>query len=388
METATLYVLDKCPMAPVIASVAEITGNKISIKAADSLSAKDAVGLPLRKGTPILSSKIGNLFGTSTILRHFARGSPYANLYGISACDSTHVDMMLYYLDSEISPLVRSLCPMAGGEKASACTEITNMFSKMNEYLSKRTFIVGHRLTIADIFLAVMIDAMILLSNKSLSLDGLVNLRRYLDTILNQPVVKKHHGEFSKKFSSGQSKTQSQSQQGSTAAGGTEERQKKKENPLDSLPPSSMNLDEWKRVYSNTKDLRGVAMPWLEKNFDPSGFSFYYIKYNKLPGELDVAFRASNMVGGFLQRLDNNFRKYSFGIINIVGNNGEFDYQGVFMFRGGEIPEEMMSHPSFEYHMFKKLDFSNKAERDLIFDYFCNDDEVEGLKIQDCKVWK
>ncbi|KAK6589579.1 elongation factor EF1-gamma (glutathione S-transferase family) [Cryptosporidium xiaoi] len=385
METMILYSFDKCPMASVIMSVAEITGNKITLKSADNLELK-TINLPLKKGTPVLVTKLGEIFGTSTIIRHLARGSPYTNLYGRSPSDATHVDMMLYYLDSEMAPLIRSLCPVSGcsGDKTSTYKELMNIFTKINEYLTRRTFIVGHRLTIADIFLAVMVDSVVLFSNKSISLDTLVNLRRYLDTVLNQPAVKKHYGELSKKCCQGQTKTQSQSQSG----GASEDKAKKKENPLDSLPPSSMSLDEWKRVYSNTKDLRGVAMPWLEKNFDPNGYCFYYMKYNKLPDELDVAFRASNMVGGFLQRLDNNFRKYSFGVINIVGGNGEFDYQGVFLFRGNEIPEEMVSHPSFEYHTFKRLDFSNNAERSLISDYFCNDEEVEGLKIQDCKVWK
>ncbi|KAH8739733.1 elongation factor EF1-gamma [Cryptosporidium ryanae] len=384
MQTMTLYSHEKCPIASVIMSVAEITESKISSKPADKFEPKE-INFPLKKGTPILVTKLGEIFGTSTIIRHLARGSPYTNLYGRSPLEASHVDAMLYYLDAEIAPLMRSLCPVAGGgDREAACKEISNIFTGMNEYLARRTFIVGHRLTIADIFLAIVIDSLVLFSSKSISLDGLVNLKRYLDTILNQPIVKKHYGEFSKKCCQGQAKAQNQSQ----SCGSSEEKPKKKENPLDSLPTSSMSLDEWKRVYSNTKDLRGVAIPWLEKNFDPNGYSFYYMKYNKLPGELDVAFRASNMVGGFLQRLDNNFRKYSFGVINIVGSGGEFDYQGVFLFRGNEVPEEMISHPSFEYHTFRKLDFSNKSERSLICDYFCNDEEVEGLKIHDCKVWK
>lgn len=379
----TLFGLDLCPLVSIIKSVAEITGDKISHKVSDGTDHKD-LDFHLAFGTPVLDTQFGKIFGTSTILRFLARGSPYTNLYGRTDSDAIHVDMILQYIDTTLSSLVVPLFKKNGDVK-SCVSELSKIFESFNKYFNCRTFVAGERITIADILLATIIDYSIKCSAGALSLKSCVNLQRYVDTILAQPSIKKHYGEYVKKCSASKD-SQAKPQSGSADA--SEEKPKKKDNPLDSLPPTSMSMDEWKRVYSNTKDLKGVAMPWLYQNFDPSGYSFYYMKYNKLPDELDVAFRASNMVGGFLQRLDNNFRKYSFGVINIVGEGNDFDYQGVFMFRGADIPEEMRSHPSFEYHTFTKLDISKPTDKKLITDYFCNDDEVEGLKIQDCKVWK
>lgn len=380
----TLFGTYCCPLASVIMSVAEMTGDNINFKASSGSDNKD-LDFHIPSGTPVLATQFGKIFGASTILRFLARGSPYTNLYGRTSSDATHVDMILHYIDSTLSPLVLGLVKKDGDLKQIS-SELTKVLEHFNKYFTCRTFVAGERITIADVLLAAIVDSSIRCSAGALSLKNMVNVQRYVDTILAQPSVKKHYGEFSKKFSASndcQAKTQTQ-----TGSENAPEKPKKKENPLDSLPPTSMSMDEWKRVYSNTKDLKGVAMPWLYQNFDASGYSFYYMKYNKLPDELDVAFRASNMVGGFLQRLDNNFRKHSFGVINIVGEGNNFDYQGVFMFRGTGIPEEMQSHPSYEYHTFTKLDMSKPEDKKLIADYFCNDDEVEGLKIQDCKVWK
>lgn len=45
----------------------------------------------------------------------------------------------------------------------------------------------------------------------------------------------------------------------------------KPKNPLDLLPPSKMILDEWKRLYSNTKtNFREVAIKGTSCSFGPS----------------------------------------------------------------------------------------------------------------------
>ncbi|KOM50427.1 hypothetical protein LR48_Vigan08g125400 [Vigna angularis] len=48
----------------------------------------------------------------------------------------------------------------------------------------------------------------------------------------------------------------------------------KPKNPLDLLPPSKMILDEWKRLYSNTKtNFREVAIKGFWDMYDPEGYS-------------------------------------------------------------------------------------------------------------------
>ncbi|GAB4850008.1 hypothetical protein Ancab_029307 [Ancistrocladus abbreviatus] len=57
----------------------------------------------------------------------------------------------------------------------------------------------------------------------------------------------------------------------------------KPKNPLDLLPPSKMILDEWKRLYSNTKtNFREVAIKGFWDMYDLEGYSLWFCdsKYN------------------------------------------------------------------------------------------------------------
>lgn len=246
---------------------------------------------------------------------------------------------------------------------------ITAALKTMDEYLKLKTYLVGERVTIADVCAAVVVT-FITRTLDSTVVSSFPNVVRWQDTICNRKPWKDVISDSSLKMKSPvPSPTVSA--------------------PAESnYPPSSLDMNEWKRQYSNTKDLRGVAMPWLWKNFDPMGYCFYYMKYQKLEGECTVSFLTANQLGGFLQRLDNSIRKDAFGVIDVVGKDGCFDIQGVWMFRGNDIPPQMKDHPSYEYHQWRKLDHNNAADKKLIEDYFCEEDSVENQPISDSKVYK
>lgn len=119
-----------------------------------------------------------------------------------------------------------------------------------------------------------------------------------------------------------------------------EKTSKKKANPLDLLPPSPMVLDDFKREFMNSKD-RAAVMAEFWKKFDANGYSFWTMKYDKLPSEGKILFRTRNSLSFFLQKLD-CFRKYSFSVHGIYGVEGDFDIRGCWMWRGTEIPEEVI----------------------------------------------
>jgi elongation factor 1-gamma len=81
---------------------------------------------------------------------------------------------------------------------------------------------------------------------------------------------------------------------------------------------------------------------------------------------------SSNMLGGFYQRFEPSFRRYSFGNINVVGEDKNFDIVGIWMIRGQEIPEEIKEHPQYSVYQFDKLNpQQDAATRKLIEDYWC-----------------
>jgi len=118
----------------------------------------------------------------------------------------------------------------------------------------------------------------------------------------------------------------------------------KAKNPLDLLPKSKFDLEEWKRTYSN-EDTRPTALNWLWENFDGEGFSFSFCDYN-YPEDNSKAFMCANLVAGWMQRCD-PVRKYGMGSMLVFGEDGTapLEISAVWIFRGQEVPQEMKETP-------------------------------------------
>ncbi len=57
-----------------------------------------------------------------------------------------------------------------------------------------------------------------------------------------------------------------------------------------------MNMDEWKKTYSN-EDTESVALPYFWKNFEKENYSIWYCEY-KYPKELTMTFMSCNLISG------------------------------------------------------------------------------------------
>ncbi|KAJ3037539.1 hypothetical protein HDU99_010393, partial [Rhizoclosmatium hyalinum] len=159
----------------------------------------------------------------------------------------------------------------------------------------------------------------------------------------------------------------------------------KAKNPLDLLPKSDFNLEEWKRFYSNN-DTRPTACNWFWDKFDPAGFSLYRLDY-KYNSELTLTFMSSNLVGGVYHRLE-AARKYAFGSLAVLGEDHKNSIAGYFVYRGDGIPAEVQDTPDFESWTFTRCDPSDAATRELFNAYIAWDEVIEGKKFADAKVFK
>ena len=89
--------------------------------------------------------------------------------------------------------------------------------------------------------------------------------------------------------------------------------------------------------------------------------------------------------------MDDKFRNYSFSLLAILGEEPSLEIQGVWLFRGKTIPQEMLDHPQFEYYKKRELDVKKEEDRKLISDFWSAKAEVStvnGLKVQECKMFK
>lgn len=264
----------------------------------------------------------------------------------------------------------------------------------MNKHLASNTYLVGHvghSVTLADIVMTCNLAfGFIRVLTKSFTSE-FPHVERYFWTMVNQPNFKKVVGEVEQAESvppvankpsqpkepvKPKAKEEPKKEIRKEPAKPTEEApteaeeapkpMPKPKNPLDLLPPSKMILDEWKRLYSNTKsNFREVAIKGFWDMYDPEGYSLWFCDY-KYNDENTVSFVTLNKVSGFLQRMD-LARKYAFGKMLVIGSEPPFKVKGLWLFRGQEIPQFVLDECyDMELYEWKKVDINDEAQKERV----------------------
>ena len=148
-------------------------------------------------------------------------------------------------------------------------------------------------------------------------------------------------------------------------------------NPLDSLPESKFDLDKFKSDFINNSNKKG-AMRNFWKAYDPEGYSLWYIEYNNAPNECVTLFRTCVIKGDILEQLK-YFKKYCFGVLGAYGGNGDYKIKGCMLWRGNEIPQEIKNINCCDKMTFKKLDYNQKRDQQLVHDYWTKIGEKEKV---------
>lgn len=93
--------------------------------------------------------------------------------------------------------------------------------------------------------------------------------------------------------------------------------EKKKDN-VESLPPSSWVLYDFKTFFVNHPDKKGAAVDEWYKGLDWEGWSFWFFHYDIYEGEGDKLHITKNLMTGFLSRAEHT-AKYTFGRQAVLG---------------------------------------------------------------------
>ncbi|AFZ81396.1 elongation factor 1 gamma, putative [Theileria equi strain WA] len=329
----------------------------------------------------LLGSNHGDLCGHISICRHLAEAAVKGAVDEAALFNLTDMTSWLEFFHNGL--FMASRCGKGLPADGTTDAYVGKVVKAINGFLAGNTFLVGESLGVSDLVLVVTLDHLVAEEKLLPSfLDSLVHLARLTRTVKASDAFL----TFSKMLVTFKA---TGSLFDTPKEAPKDEPKPKVKNPMDLLPPTSFSLDQWKKTYSNCKgDLYSGVMPWLWENFDPAGWTFYFMKYNKLEDECTSEIFTSNMLSGFLQRFETELRHYSFAVLNVLGSGSAFDIKGVWLVRGTELPELITSHPSFEFHSFDKLDVTNEADKKVVADYFCACDDIDGVPIADCKVWK
>ncbi|KAH9725269.1 elongation factor 1-gamma 2 [Citrus sinensis] len=368
---------------------------------------------------PVLETPDGPIFESNAIARYVARLKADNPLLGSSLIDSAHIEQWIDFSSLEIDTnILRWFIPRVGfavylpqAEEA-AIASLKRALAALNTHLASNTYLVGHSVTLADIIMTCNLTlGFSRILSKSFTSE-FPHIERYFWTMVNIPNFRKILGEIKQAESvppvqSAKKPTQSkepakpkaQAEPKKEAAketakpkvedAGEEEAPKPKpKNPLDLLPPSKMILDEWKRLYSNTKtNFREVAIKGFWDMYDPEGYSLWFCDY-KYNDENTVSFVTLNKVGGFLQRMD-LARKYAFGKMLIIGSEPPFKVKGLWLFRGQEIPQFIMDECyDMELYDWKKVDINDEAQKERVSQMIEDHEPFEGEALLDAKCFK
>ena len=148
-------------------------------------------------------------------------------------------------------------------------------------------------------------------------------------------------------------------------------------NPLDSLPPSKFDLSKFKEEFINSKD-KATSLNNFWTNFDQEGYSLWYIEYNNSPNECVTLFRTCVIKGDILEQLK-YFKKYCFGVLGAYGGNGAYKIKGCLLWRGKDIPEEVKAINCFNKMSFRKLDCNEEKDKELVKEYWTKINENEKV---------
>ncbi|XP_042758736.1 elongation factor 1-gamma 1 isoform X1 [Lactuca sativa] len=369
---------------------------------------------PLGK-VPALETPEGPIFESNAIARYVARLKPENTLFGSSPIEYGQIEQWIDFSALELDANMRAwVFPRLGyatyikSAEESYISGVKRGLGALNTHLASRTFLVGDSVTLADIIMTCnLVNGFKFLFTKSFTSE-FPHVERYFWTMVNQPnfsKIIKRMGEVkqaevvlpftSTKKPESKPKSEPKKEEAPKpkpepeAAPEEEEAPKPKaKNPLDLLPPSPMVLDDWKRLYSNTKtNFREVAIKGFWDMYDPEGYSLWFCNY-KYNDENTVSFVTMNKVGGFLQRMD-LARKYAFGKMLIIGNEPPFKVKGLWLFRGTEIPKFVMDECyDMELYEWTKVDLSDEAQKERVNQMIEDFEPFEGEALLDAKCFK
>ncbi|KAH8652345.1 hypothetical protein BX600DRAFT_472381 [Xylariales sp. PMI_506] len=258
----------------------------------------------------------------------------------------------------------------------------------IEEHLLHNTFLVGERITLADLYAVGLISRGFQFFFGTEWRAQNPNIARWYETVYNQPIYSAVAAPFElldapalqnvppKKEQPKKEKKETPKAAPKPKAAEEDEddvpAEPKAKHPLDLLPRSKFALDDWKRFYSNHEE--NESMKWFWENIPFDEYTLWSVKY-KYNDELTKLFMSSNLIGGFHTRLEAS-RKYIFGCNSVYGQDNDSVIEGAFLIRGDNYVHAFDVAPDWESYEFAKLDPTNAEDKAYVESMFKWDQPV------------
>ncbi|CAI5451631.1 unnamed protein product [Caenorhabditis angaria] len=287
--------------------------------------------------------------------------------------------------------------------------ELFAQLTTLNNILVSRTFLVGERLSLADVSVALdLLPAFQHVLDAS-ARSTFVNVTRWFRTVVNQPAVHSVLGDvtlatsvaqfnqatfkdLSAKLQKAAPKAEKPKAAKPAAAAPADEeddipKEKESKDPFADMPKGTFNLDNFKRSYSN-EDTATKAIPHFWENFDKENWSIWKCEY-KYPEDLTLGFMSCNLIAGMYQRLE-KLKKNAFASMILFGTDNNSTISGIWVWKGDKLAFELSSDWQVDYESYSwtKLDANNADVVKEVNEYFMWEGDFGGKKFNQGKIFK
>ncbi|XP_014242460.1 elongation factor 1-gamma [Cimex lectularius] len=342
-------------------------------------------------------------------------------LRGGNAVEKAQVVQWLSYADNEVLPVVSTwVFPYMGmlnfDKKVvnGAKNDMTELLNKLNSYLLTKTYLVGERVTLADVVMAcTLLNAYQHVFDPTYRA-AFKNVNRWFLTVVNQPKVKAVLGnvklcEKEPEVPAGPKAEKQGKKEKEQKPKEEKPKQKEAAPPADDLDEtelalraepkskdpfepylqtkSTFVLDEFKRCYSNEEVT--VSIPFFWNHFDKENYSIWFGEY-KYNEELKKVFMSCNLVTGMFQRLG-KMCKHAFASVCVFGKDDDNSISGVWVWRGPGLAFELSPDLQVDYESYTwtKLDPDNADHKATIDNYLAwTGKDKQGRPFNQGKVFK
>ncbi|KAJ8045178.1 Elongation factor 1-gamma [Holothuria leucospilota] len=433
MASGTLYTYPENVRAQKVLIAAKYSGANVAVvqdppafKLGETNKSPDFLKkFPLGK-VPAFEGSDGTLLYESNAIAYYVANE---QLRGSTTKDQALVQQFVNLADNEILPSAATwVYPTLGVMQYNkqnterAKEQIKKVLSYLQEYLKTRTFLVGERITLADISVGCNLIVLYKQVLDPAFRKPYGNVNRYFTTLVNQSEFKEVLGQVTLADKQAQFDAAKFAELSGGGGGGKKDKKKekkqekpkqekkkeskkakkdddddepppdvppepKKADPFANAPKSSFILDDWKKVYSNEDTIK-KAIPYFWENLDRENWSVWYSEY-KYPEELKMVFMSSNLVGGMFQRLD-KMRKHAFASVVISGTDNNNTITGVWLWRGQDLIFPLDTNWTIDYDVYswRKMDLDDEAEKKLIETHLLQDGDFGGKECADAKTFK
>ncbi|XP_037499113.1 elongation factor 1-gamma [Rhipicephalus sanguineus] len=375
---------------------------------------------PLGK-VPAFETSDGQVITESNAIAFYVSND---QLRGKNLLEQAQVVQFLSFADCEILPPACTwVFPCLGAIQYNkqaterAKEDVKKILSYLNTHLLSKTYLVGERISLADIAVFTALLPLYKLVLEPAFRAPYANVNRWFDTLAHQPEFQAVLGEVQLCQKMAQfdanlyAEIQGKAGKGAAATKKTEKKEAKpkeepkpkaapepeddlepalaeppKKDPFEVFPKGTFNMDDFKRCYSNESET--VSVPYFWEKFDKEHYSIWYSEY-KYPDELTQVFMSCNLISGMFQRLD-KMRKHAFASVILFGEDNNSSISGIWVWRGHELAFKLSEDWQVDYESYdwKKLDADAPETKKLVDEYFKWDGDFGGKKFNQGKIFK